>query len=228
LQSQSCTGAAEVKYEREVSSLQSDNDAKARSLIELAAKLAARSRLIVHSKVFEQSLISIVERLMHKTESLLIDVSGNALKLKMMTGNELEKSIEALDLTCNHQSGVASSVSCNELFYIVSNARRDFDKCKQELQHLKRGADSGVSSHLTTPSPTPKFSKLSLNLSKMKQMLDERDDRSSFLPSQEETLRDMVDYVELQIDGLISDLFAARRALESKDEAFAELERLVA
>ena len=34
--------------------------------------------------------------------------------------------------------------------------------------------------------------------------------------------------VELQIDSLISDLFAARRALESKDETFAELERLVA
>jgi hypothetical protein len=62
----------------------------------------------------------------------------------------------------------------------------------------------------------------------MKQMLEERDDCSSILPSQEETLRDMVDYVELQINSLISGLFAARRALESKDEAFAELERLVA
>ena len=72
----------------------------------------------MHSKVFEQSLISFVERLMHKTESLLIEVSGHALKLKMMTGNELEKSIEALDLTCNRQSGVASSVSCNDFFIL--------------------------------------------------------------------------------------------------------------
>jgi hypothetical protein len=38
----------------------------------------------------------------------------------------------------------------------------------------------------------------------------------------------MVDYVELQINSLILGLFAARRALESKDEAFTELERLVA
>jgi hypothetical protein len=74
--------------------------------------------------VFEQSLISFVERLMHKTESLLIDVSGNALKLKMMTGNELEKSIEALDLTCNRQSGVASSVSCNDFLYCFERTKR--------------------------------------------------------------------------------------------------------
>jgi chromosome segregation ATPase len=222
------TRAAEVKHEREVASLQSDNDEKARMLVELAAKLTARSRLIAHSKLFEQSLIGFIEKMVDRTESLLVGVSGHALKLKMMAGEERDKSMEAPDSECGHQSSVVSSVSCNELFLIVSNARRDFDKCKQEVQHLKRGVDAGASTHPSTPPPTPKYTALSLNLSKMKKLLDERVDCSAFLTSHQETLHGMVDYVELQIDSLLSDLFAARRALESKDEAFAELERLVA
>jgi uncharacterized coiled-coil protein SlyX len=191
-------------------------------LVDLAAKLTARSRLIAHSKMFEQSLFGFIEKLVDRTESLLVGVSGHALKLKMMAGNEIDKSMEALDLACGHQSSVVSSLSCNELFHIVSNARRDFDEYKQELQHLKRGVDAGASTHPSTPPPTPKYTALSSNLSKMKKILDERDDCRSFL------MRDMIDYVELQVDSLISDLFAARLALESKNEAFAELERLVA
>ena len=230
------TRAGEVKHDREMSLLKSDNDAKARELIELAAKLTARSRLITHSKMIEQALINFIENFMERTHTLLVSVSNHSLKLKLMACNSMGASIEALDLAhvraSKHARVIVSPTSCDELRQIVSQAKRAFEQSKVELQLLKRGTATDEIGHLPTPPPTPKYSALSSNLSKMKSILehnDEHGDRStsSSDTSREGTLRDVVNYVELQIDGLLADLFSARRALESKDEAFAELENLV-
>ena len=92
--------------------------------------------------------------------------------------------------------------------------RNSNKKCKSSEKALIQKSVVLVSS---MPPPTPKHTALSSNLSKMKAMLQ----------GDESSLRELADYMELQIDGLIADLFAARRALESKEEALAELEDLV-
>ena len=221
--------AAEVKIDRAVSSLKEDSDSKARGLIELAAKLTARSKLIAQSKLYEQTLISFIEKLMERIESLLDTVSSQSLILKTIARGrgKMGISMESLDLALPRTPRHANS-SCDGLLLIVSSAKKDFEGFKQELQLLKRGAVSEDSNpRLLTPPSSPKYTTLSSNLSKIKTMLpaDERDDRSS--SPREKSLRELVDYMELQIDGLIADLFASRRALESKEEALSELEDLL-
>lgn len=220
--------AAEVKVDRAVSSLKNESDSKARNLVELAAKLTTRSRLIAQSKLFERSLIYFIEKLMERIDFLLDTVSSHSLMLKSVTRGKMRFSAEALDLALPQTRSLASSSSCDSLVLLVSSAKKEFEEFKQELQVLKRGSDPGdtdSNTHLLSPLPTPKHTALSSNLSKMKSIL-QTDDRNSS-SSRDQSLRDVVDYMELQIDGLIADLFAARRALESKEEALAELEDLV-
>ncbi len=209
--------AAQVKVERAVSSMKNESDSKARNLVELAAKVTSRSRLIAQSKLFERTLMSFIEKLMERIEILLDTVSTHSLMLKSAEEEKLGTMTNALDLAIQ-QGQRSSSMSCDALLQVVTKAKRDFEEFKQEMQVLRKGAESEeCSTGFLMPPPTPKHTALSSNLAKMKAML--RGDESS--------LRELADYMELQIDGLIADLFAARRALESKEEALAELEDLV-
>ncbi len=190
--------AAQVKVERAVSSMKNESDSKARNLVELAAKVTSRSRLIAQSKLFERTLMSFIEKLMERIEILLDTVSTHSLMLKSAEEEKLGTMTNALDLAIQ-QGQRSSSMSCDALLQVVTKAKKE------------------CSTGFLMPPPTPKHTALSSNLAKMKAML--RGDESS--------LRELADYMELQIDGLIADLFAARRALESKEEALAELEDLV-
>jgi hypothetical protein len=188
------------------------------------------------SHSLEGRLVRFVEEILQDFTSAFEEISMHSESLLADGSRYLEKDFVALDLA-SVRAPHSESSAINSLAEIIPKAVSYLQEKRHQLQEWKQKRSLRLIPNPSTPNTTPESVPHTPEVldawEKMKTVLqDEVISPSKFrkplaVRLDPEYLQNVINSLEGQIDGLLSDLRSANDALKVKDQLFADLENLV-
>jgi chromosome segregation ATPase len=229
-------------YENQrVEALRSDIEAKTRKLESLSELYRSQKELLHEAQKTEDKLLRFVEEAVYEWDNVAEIFSSSVERLGLLSEHvDLKESLLALNFSGLEQKQQASdqlTTGLESLHSIIPRMMNDLGERRAQIQAWKQQRMNRFRAQISTPPPkskaVPTTPSIMEALEKIKCALHEsvlsphKSRHSSGNQVDADYFHQVIQSLEIQIDGFLEDLKSANDALQAKDLLFDDLEQLV-